>query len=317
MVDELFGSLKDDSTLNGQDFHTPLPNNEFEKWKKFGVLPQESKSQPIIKQFSSEISPEMKSGGIYVDDDVTSINPNQSTEWSAMIMQQNNNNDPVVTKPRNPYEGIRPNIKIPFRRPFSVHASNSTPVLRPMYPAQTNQDINPESPFNFSHNRITRQGKSLPFDGSSSSSLESEWQLLGTSGTSSEDKFVPSPPILGSSSSVGVGSVQIQPASTFSNLKDDPTASLRELPRLSKVMRPSTIRSQPLIVKDARDGRSLKEIEVQGVKIIVGRKTPDFPKDPHIYMRNNYVRNLGPISKEKEISNSNVDINVGSSITTL
>jgi hypothetical protein len=122
-----------------------------------------------------------------------------------------------------------------------------------------------------------RSGKSLGYDFSGS---DSEWQLLGTS----ESGEAQHPPHFSSISEVGVG-------------------EMKELPRVSKVMRPSTIRSQPLIVKDARDGRSLKQIEVQGVKIIVGARTPEFPKDVFIRNGANYARSL---SKESLISPSSI-----------
>ncbi|OXA60449.1 hypothetical protein Fcan01_04516 [Folsomia candida] len=278
-----FSSMSDGNNQNQDTVMTPIGDNgknsgnEFENWRKFGVLPQEQPPQ----QYSGEV-PQMKS----LDDEVKV----SESEWNPSTTDS-------FTKPSNPFEYMGSPLQ--FRRPISTQNNNPVPVLRPIYSSTEG--------FNSDNNRISRQGKSLNFD---VDSQDSEWQLLGTSGqgesTSREqERFIPSPP-------VGVGTVQIQPASAFSSVE----ASPKEVPRISKVMRPSTIKSQPLIVKDARDGRSLKEIEVQGVKIIVGAKTPSFPKD--IYVRNNYVRSLAPPPSSSEKSaNSNVDVSVGSSITTL
>jgi len=55
-------------------------------------------------------------------------------------------------------------------------------------------------------------------------------------------------------------------------------------------LKPQSITSQPLRIFDGpstgKRGRSLKEVEVQGVKIIVGERVPDAPEDKFFTWRN-------------------------------
>ena len=79
--------------------------------------------------------------------------------------------------------------------------------------------------------------------------------------------------------------MRLTPSDTVRKARADPNS---EPP--VKIGKPSTIMSQPLRIidgpRDGKRGRSLKEIDVQGVKIIVGERVPDSPEDKFFTWRN-------------------------------